>query len=404
MAGGFLARVAAAFRRGHDRREVVVCAVIWGVVLLSVPLRRLVDPRYSVSGAVSWSGLASDFLAVLPFFALFLVNDIFFARLLVRRRKVLPYVLCALVSASALSVASGFMQPGGQEEGGFMPQADRGRAFERAGGEPPVPPRLGEPPDPRQRQPAGRDGEPPVPRVVSRFVLALLMMSLSVLVKVYLIADRDKERLRSLSQERTRAELAQLRYQLSPHFLMKTLNNIHALVDIDAERAKETILRLSRLMRHMLYDCSSNLTPLEAEVAFLRDYVDLMRLRYTSSVSISVSLPDQTFGIEVPPLIFVNMVENAFKHGVSYSRPSAVDVSMSISAAHDEVNFCCSNTMAPAPPSDGQHGIGEQNVRKRLELICPGRYEFTSMPLRGRYVVALKLLLPLGGSLSTSQI
>lgn len=400
MAGGFLARTAAAFRGGHDRREVVVCAVVWGVVLLSVPLRRLVDPRYSVSGVVTWSGLASDFLAVLPFFALFLINDIFFARLLVRRRKVLPYALCALVSAAALSVVSGHMLSGGQDGERIVPPPAPMGSFERADDVRPALPRHDDPHDPRRPQPTALEYDPPVPQDVSRFVLALLMMTLSVLVKVYLIADRDKERLRRLSQERTQAQLAQLRYQLSPHFLMNTLNNIHALVDIDAERAKETIIRLSRLMRHMLYDCSANLTPLDGEVAFLRDYVDLMRLRYTSNVSIAVSLPERTFGIMVPPLIFVNMVENAFKHGVSYSHPSAVDVSMSISAAHDEVNFCCSNTMAPATPADAQHGIGEQNVRKRLELICPGRYEFTSMPLQGRYVVALKLLLPLGGSQS----
>lgn len=428
------------FKLTHDRREVVVAAIVWGVAVVSVPLSRLFDYWRSDSlVSIEWDGLSDEFLALIPFAALFVFNDLVLTNVIVRLRKVVLYVVLAIVSALFMSlVLELFRTPrdigaepvrmqeprepqpygmGGRPESdtidlyGSRPPQDERRAipFNQPQGGVPVPPPkpMGDDnghahshgPGPngdfrpdadngRQKRPVRGLGP-----MVSDFVLALMMMCAGTLVKVYLIADRDKARLRQLAKERAEAELAQLRYQISPHFLMNTLNNIHALVDIDAERAKDTIVRLSRLMRYMLHDGSALLVPLASEVSFLSDYVELMRIRYTDSVSIRLSMPADTDGVSVPPLLFINVVENAFKHGVSYATDSFVDIRLSLSPSRDCLDFCCVNSLAPARQADGPHGIGRANTRKRLELLCHGRYQLSEVKLDDRFVVSLSLRL-----------
>lgn len=432
------------YRLSHDRREVVVAAIVWGVVVASVPLSRLFDYwRSDSSVSIEWDGMADEFLALIPFAALFVFNDLVLANVIVRLRKVVLYVVLAIMSALFMSLVLEFFRaPRDVGEGaggepvhvqeprepqpygmGGRPEPDtlilhdsrppmderRGMPFSQPQGGAPVPPPKpmgddngrGRSPDPwrdggfRPDSDAGRQKRPVrgLGPMVSDFVLALMMMCAGTLVKVYLIADRDKARLRQLAKERAEAELAQLRYQISPHFLMNTLNNIHALVDIDAERAKDTIVRLSRLMRYMLHDGSSQLVPLASEVSFLSDYVALMRIRYTDAVSIRLSMPADTDGVSVPPLLFINVVENAFKHGVSYASDSFVDIRLSLSPSRDCLDFCCVNSLAPVRQADGPHGIGLANTRKRLDLLCHGRYQLSEVKLDDRYVVSLTIRL-----------
>lgn len=436
-----LRRLVEFYRLTHDRREVVVAAIVWGAVVLSIPLSRLfVYWRGDSLTSVEWDGVADDLLNLIPFAALFVFNDVILANVIVRLRKVVLYVVLAIASSLFLSLAlEVFRSPRGVQAADAEPQFMQeprephpgcfdGRSMPDSvslheGCRQPMPSQSAPfasandgghllPPKPVVA-PAGRPFEPlrdDSPRhgadanrqqrpvrgfgpMVTDFVLALMMICAGTLVKVYLIADRDKARLRQLAKERAEAELAQLRYQISPHFLMNTLNNIHALVDIDAERAKDTIVRLSRLMRYMLHDGSSQLVPLAGEVAFLSDYVELMRIRYTDAVSICLSLPSDTGGVEVPPLLFINVVENAFKHGVSYAKDSFVDIRLSLSPARDELSFCCVNSLAPARCADEPHGVGLANTRKRLELLSPGRYQLSEVRLDDRFVVSLRIKL-----------
>lgn len=430
------------YRLSHDRREVVVAAIVWGVAIASVPLSRLFDFWRSDSlVSIEWDGMGDEFLALVPFAALFVFNDLVLANVIVRLRKVVLYVVLAVVSSLFMSLVLEFFRvprDGGdvagaepahvQEPRPPQPYGRSGRhesdTLDLHGSRPPIDERRGLPFNPEQGgvpvpppkpmgddygrspeawrngdfRPGSDDGRQKRPvrglgPMVSDFVLALMMMCAGTLVKVYLIADRDKARLRQLAKERAEAELAQLRYQISPHFLMNTLNNIHALVDIDAERAKDTIVRLSRLMRYMLHDGSSQLVPLASEVSFLSDYVELMRIRYTDAVSIRLSMPDESDGVSVPPLLFINVVENAFKHGVSYASGSFVDIRLSLSPSRDELSFCCVNSLAPALQADGPHGIGLANTRKRLDLLCHGRYQLSEIKLDDRYVVSLSIRL-----------
>ena len=127
--------------------------------------------------------------------------------------------------------------------------------------------------------------------------------------------------------QKTRSELDNLRNQINPHFLLNTLNNIYALISFDTDKAQKAVLSLSQLLRQMLYGGRNNMTTLKEEVEFLRNYVELMQLRLNKNVKIdfSVDIPVDR-DVHVAPFIFISLVENAFKHGVSNSKPSFIHI------------------------------------------------------------------------------
>ena len=221
-------------------------------------------------------------------------------------------------------------------------------------------------------------------------IIMILMLGMNVAVKLYFRQRRDREQLALLEKQNLEQQLEYLRYQINPHFLMNTLNNIHALVDIDQERAKEAVLQLSKIMRFVLYDGSKQTVPLERELAFTRDYVQLMRMRVTDRVKITVSMPEQTPDRQIPPLVLITFVENAFKHGVSYRQESFIDISVAVDG--DSLRFTCSNSRIPT--AEDQHGgVGLQNVRRRLDLIYGDSYSLNIGDEETRYTV--ELVLPL---------
>ena len=152
---------------------------------------------------------------------------------------------------------------------------------------------------------------------------------------------------------------------------MNTLNNIHALVDIDPEQSKESIVELSKMLRFVLYEGNKPTVPLYRELDFLDHYITLMRLRYTDKVIITVKKPDELPNCEIPPLIFITFVENAFKHGVSYQKDSFIDIN--VKTTDDKLLFSCRNSKIP-DEEDKHGGVGLQNVKQRLELIYGKNY------------------------------
>ena len=205
------------------------------------------------------------------------------------------------------------------------------------------------------------------------FFGGLLLMGMNLGVKLYFMSQRDRERQKIIDQHNLKQQMEYLKYQVNPHFFMNTLNNIHALVDIDPERAKTTIVELSKMMRHILYEGSKKLIPLTREVEFLNLYVQLMRLRYTSKVHINVDVPPQLPELKLPPLMLIIFVENAFKHGISYREESFVNIKLRVE--NKRLLFSCRNSK----PTQVQHtnekgGMGLQNVRQRLELLYEDDY------------------------------
>ena len=182
---------------------------------------------------------------------------------------------------------------------------------------------------------------------------------------------------REAEAARTDAELKNLRSQVNPHFLLNTLNNIYALTEFSPYKAQEAIQELSKLLRHILYDNQQEFVTLKSEVQFLANYINLMKIRLATNVEVkfNATLPDSC-DVMIAPLIFMSLIENAFKHGVSSTAPSFIHICI----AADENTITC-NIENSNYPKDNQdrsgHGIGLKYVDARLRLLYPGKYEWS---------------------------
>ena len=247
----------------------------------------------------------------------------------------------------------------------------------------------------KQQPPPMREGGPLMmfgPGEVVIFFGGLLLMGMNLGVKLYFRSQEDADILSQIEKHALERQLQYLKYQVNPHFFMNTLNNIHALVDIDPERAKASIVELSKLMRYVLYEGNNRLTPLSREVQFLRNYVQLMSMRYTGNVSISLDVPEVLPDSMLPPLLLVIFVENAFKHGISYRTKSFVEISLQPHG--DRLLFSCRNSRPEIKHDENMKGgVGLSNVRRRLDLLFPGNYTLDIKEQEDTYTVCLDILL-----------
>lgn len=185
---------------------------------------------------------------------------------------------------------------------------------------------------------------------------------------------REAERSRAEAEKsRAEAELTNLRNQLNPHFLLNTLNNIYALIAFDTEKAQLAVQELSRLLRHVLYDNQQTYVLLSKEMDFIRNYIELMRIRLTPNIRVETDIRiapnSQT---QIAPLLFISLIENAFKHGISPTDPSFIRIVFfeTAEAVHGEIT----NSYHPKTEADKSgSGIGLEQVNKRLQLLYPGR-------------------------------
>ena len=233
-------------------------------------------------------------------------------------------------------------------------------------------------------------------RDIIHIVILVLICGMNLGVKYYFKSRDDQKKLLRLEKQNLEQQLEYLKYQINPHFLMNTLNNIHALIDIDAERAKDCIVELSKIMRFVLYEGSKKTVPLSRELAFTQDYITLMRMRVTDHVKINMSMPAHIPDGQIPPLVLITFVENAFKHGISYRQESFIDMAVEVKGepmGAKELRFTCRNSRIPA--ADDHHGgVGLRNVRQRLDLIYGNRYTLQIEEQPATYYV--KLIVPLG--------
>lgn len=204
----------------------------------------------------------------------------------------------------------------------------------------------------------------------------VLTISLAAAIKMSIRWGQIEAARREAERSRTEAELKNLRNQLNPHFLLNTLNNIYALIAFDTDKAQQAVQELSRLLRHVLYDNQQTFVSLGKEMDFIRNYIELMRIRLSSNVVVETNIdisPDNR--TEIAPLIFISLIENAFKHGISPTEPSFIRIAFSES--NGEVRCEITNSYHPKTETDKSgSGIGLEQVSKRLELIYPGRYQW----------------------------
>ncbi|WP_165734166.1 sensor histidine kinase [Polaribacter sp. 20A6] len=187
-----------------------------------------------------------------------------------------------------------------------------------------------------------------------------------------------------------KSELQHLHYQLQPHFFFNSLNNIYAMVDISPDQAKTSIHSLSKLMRYMLYETNVELISLSKEIDFMKKYIDLMKLRVSDKTVVNYNFPQQETGIKVAPLLFISLIENAFKHGVSASKSSTIDIN--ISTQDKTVLFTIENDDFPKKSDDKSgSGIGLVNIKKRLELLYLNKNSFSTIVKDNRFIAKLEI-------------
>ena len=306
----------------------------------------------------------------LPFLLLVLIHHFLLAPLI---RKRLPLYI-GLTAALLVAFGIWCFSPG-SNPGGPLPEFQGGMA--------PPPRGLGE------GGPQDRGHPRPMRPEMMRLIMGVLLVGVDLGAYFYVESRRKERRMKELQAENLSQQLESLKYQINPHFFMNTLNNIHALVDIDPEKAKESIEVFSKMMRILLYENDSPTISLSKELDFIEHFISLMRLRYPEdSVKIDTIFPEDRSGAVVPPLVMASFVENAFKHGVSYSADSFIRIKVEMQDG--KVVFRCSNS-SHKPDGDSRQGIGLDNIRKRLALLYGQSYSLSIDDMEGRYDVLLAI-------------
>ena len=404
----------------NKRAETIIYIVLWTMLFMA--------PVMSMSVRSAQTGIDFDWSEIFPvwkqyavFFLVFLIHNHLMAPMLIYHQQKWRYLGLSVAIIVIFQVYQCNHRPDFRNRGPrpeMVKQLEHERpplppdfqegdfepGFQEGDFEPGEPPRDIEPFRPdgprhekgsRHEKGPRREGNqhPPLifgQRDIVALIIVVLMLGMNLGIKLYFKQRNDQKHLKELERRNLEQQLEYLKYQINPHFFMNTLNNIHALVDIDPEKAKSTILELSKMMRFVLYEGNKTVVPLEREISFLQNYITLMKLRYTDKVRIQVDVAQTLPNKDVPPLIFITFVENAFKHGVSYRQESFIDIAINID--NDTLVFTCNNSRIPQE-EEKHGGVGLANVRQRLDLIYGLNYELDINDDPQTYSV--KLTLPL---------
>lgn len=340
-----------------SKRKLKLYGSVWAAVLI-IPAIPLLWGALGITGHFSsFEEVFSLWLSILPILALFLVHN--FLVLPLFKKSIPLYLVMALALTALFGIycfTIGDHPPG-------LPEGMRPTDF-----------------DPPSHQPAR-----PGAMMLGFGVLAIIA---NLGADAIIENERKEEERRLLEVENLKLQLETLRYQINPHFFLNTLNNIQALVLLDPDKATESIGVFSKMMQMILRYGNASLIPLADEVCFLEYLISLMQLRYTDNVQIDTCFPRQTGDAVIQPLVLATFVENAFKHGISYERPSFVRVRLDL--RDGKIVFRCENTLQSYSQAEG-YGIGLANARKRLSLLYGEQLTLNANPSGDHFVVELTL-------------
>jgi len=206
-------------------------------------------------------------------------------------------------------------------------------------------------------------------------LISLIILGVSTITATIRSWQNNRRAREELEKQKLESELSFLKAQINPHFFFNTLNNIYALTQLDSEKAGVAIHRLSRMMRYVLYDTLQDKVTLSQEVAFLTDYVDLMKLRLTDKVELQIDISSPISEATIAPMLFLPFVENAFKHGTSATDVSKIKIELK--QRNNEIHLSVTNTLFAEKKHSLEegYGIGLINTRRRLDILYPNRYE-----------------------------
>lgn len=322
--------------------EAVIHVISWGL-FFGFPLFFVWNRS---SGSLDWTGYMRHCLVPLVFCMLFYLNYFLLVPKLLFRDRLRTFIVVNIAAVAVLAVCLQLWQMA------EAPQRDGG-------------------PDISFRM------DPALLFFLRDMCTMALVVGLAATVRMSRRWSRAEAARREAERSRSEAELKNLRNQLNPHFLLNTLNNIYALIAFDTDKAQQAVQELSRLLRYVLYDNQQDTVPLGKETEFIRNYIGLMRIRLASNVTLTTDIrPDKDSGTPVAPLIFISLIENAFKHGIAPGCDSRI--SIVFYETPQEIVCDIRNSWHPKTGTDKSgSGIGLEQVRRRLELLYPGQYRWT---------------------------
>jgi two-component sensor histidine kinase len=360
--------------------ELFVFVVIW-IAVFSVPffMQRTDD-------TVDWSKVGDEWIRMFSFLCIFLLNTLILVPRLLFQKKYRIYILSTLFTIIAVvGVTISIRLLVAPEQPLSMPPMELGPGMPPMELGPGMPPPMGYKPVAQPQQ------KSVFLMFLSNFIIGILVVGVSTAVKMISQWLNEESKREELEKEQLKTELALLRHQVSPHFFMNTLNNIHALIDINAEDAKNTIIQLSTMMRYLLYDTAQGQTTLKKEIAFIESYITLMKLRFPENVTVRLEVSDEIRDTEIPPMLLISFLENAFKHGVSYQDRSFVSVKIEQTGKRLKFNIINSKHKNKVNLEKSYSGIGLTNIKKSLELLFRNNYSLNINETEQEYDVQLTI-------------
>lgn len=235
------------------------------------------------------------------------------------------------------------------------------------------------------------------------FLTMLLIAGVAVGIKLFRFWYQRDQANQQLVRQTLLIELQVLEAQIHPHFLFNTLNNLYSLTLKQSPKAPEMALKLKSLLQYMIYECSTPRVPLEKEIEFIQNYIELEKLRYGPRLTVSIRVSGETSTAFIAPLLLIPFVENAFKHGAAKQLYSAC-INLALTVHDNILLFRLENSRNEASDDafrEGQ-GLGLMNVRKRLSLLYPNAYELTIQANGSLFTVELSL--NLGSETKSSEL
>lgn len=349
--------------------EYFLLALVWIVLIASPVFFR----NEEISG---WQDFLGPLETIVPLFFIFLINRFILVPKLLLKKKSLLYMFSVAGVIAAFTLGLFLLTP--LLEGNNVPREIN---KQRQATSPPHERINGDFPPPPERN-------RPIPPFANLLIFSFLFVGFDTGLKVsFRLAETEKEKAK-LEKENVANQLDALRNQVSPHFFMNTLNNIHALIDFDSEQAKSSVIKLSKLMRYLLSETQNGKASIKDEFEFLSSYIDLMKLRCSDKVQITVDFNVAETNIQIPSLLFVSVVENAFKYGISYSKPSFISIFAKIKDEY--LIFETKNSKAKNVEKSGT-GVGLANLRKQLDLLFGTRYRFNISENETEFFVQLQI-------------
>ena len=226
--------------------------------------------------------------------------------------------------------------------------------------------------------------------VVLKIIFYAVMVAMPVGLKYVMRWNDEKHKMEEERRRNAEAELTWLKNQLNPHFLFNTLNNISSLTQIDADKAQESIGQFSELLRYALYESNVKKVKLTDEMEFMKNYINLMSLRCNEMTLVETRFDSFDESLTISPLLFISLIENAFKHGISSHKDSFVKIDMGLDG--NDLVFSCENSIHErASENRSGSGIGLENMLRRLDLLYPDAYTYRQYIEDRTYIAIVRI-------------